>query len=91
MGPVLAIGGVEVDEVADDQWRAIRSVMREDAQFVDHVVTPDDVSVFWTRFNRWRGALAGFAPVKDYIFDHVFGFVFKWAVIAVSHPVDIQA
>ena len=57
VGPVLAVRGADVDQVADDQGRAVRGVVREDPELVHHVVDPDDVGIL-------RPRVAGGCPVS---------------------------
>ena len=48
--PVLAVGRAGVNDVVDDETRAVRGVVREHAEFVHHVVAPDDVGVLRADF-----------------------------------------
>src|SRR5882672_1309895 len=50
VGPVLAVGGANVHDAIDDQHRAVGGVVRENAQVIHHVVTPDDVGVLRAGF-----------------------------------------
>src|SRR5215469_12851893 len=90
MAPILAIGGIHINEIADDQWGAIGRVVREYSEFIDHVVDPDDVGVFGTGLDRWRGPFSRFSAIENNVFNDVFGFVFKRAVVAIGHAIDVQ-
>ncbi len=91
MGPILAVRSADIDHVIDNQNRAVRRIMRENAQFIHHVIAPDDIGIFRSRFDRWRGALSRFAAIKQNVLPNIFGFVFERPVIAIGHAVDIEA
>src|SRR5207249_2228590 len=80
VGPVLAIGGAGEYQVVQDEHGTVRSVVGEDAQFVHHVIDPDDIGVL-------RPCLGlGFAGADD-----VLRFVHVGAVVAVGHAFGVQA
>ena len=91
MRPVLPVGGYHIHHIADDQRCAVRSVMWEDAQFVDHVVAPDGIGVLWAGFDRRCAPLGRLALVQYDLLNHVFGLVLVRAVVAISHPFCIEA
>ena len=79
--PVLPIGGAGVHHAANHDHRAVRCVVREHAQLIHHVVTPDDVTVLRAELGR---RLAG-------VEMHIDGFILVRAVVAVGQAVDIEA
>src|SRR5206468_6091305 len=80
VGPVLAVGGAGVHEVIHDQHGAVGGVVRKNAEFVHHVIDPDDVGVV--------RADPGFRFAWT---DDILGFVHKRPVIAVGHAFGVQA
>ena len=80
MGPILAVGSAGIDQVVHNEHGAVRGIVREDAQFIHHVIDPDDVRVVRTDFRlRFSGA------------NDVLGFIHEWAVIAVGQAFGVQA
>src|SRR6266568_459475 len=79
VGPVLAVAGAGVKDVVNDEERAVGGVVREDAEFVHHVVAPNDVGILRAGFDP------GFAGTGD-----VWRLVLERAVVAVGHALGIQ-
>src|SRR6267154_1406574 len=65
--------------------------MREDTEFIHHVVTPDNIGVFGAGLNGRGRMLGRFATIHQDIFDNVLSFVFERAVVSIGHTVDIKA
>ncbi len=80
VSPVLAIGGASVDEVIDDQDGTIRRVVGEYAQFIHHVILPDNIRIFRTNLCLW------FARSHD-----ILRFILERSVIAVGLAVHVEA
>ena len=80
VGPVLAVGGAGVHQVVHDLHGAVRGVVRKNAEFVHHVIDPDDVGVVWTNLRfRFAGA------------DDILRLVHERTVVAVGEAFGVQA
>ena len=78
--PVLSVRGADEEPVTEVDDRAIRGVVRKDAEFIHHVVPPEDVGILWRDFDL-RLARSG----------HVLAFVLEWSLIAVRLAIEIEA
>ena len=90
MRPVLPVGRVDVNEVTDNQGRAVGSVMREDTELVDHVIAPDDIRILWPGLERGGGVFGRAAFIDDDVLHKVFCLVFERAVISVGQTVNVE-
>ncbi len=79
MRPVDPVRSSQVEEVAADQHRTTRRVVRADAEFHQGIVSPDDVAILRSQFHRFP-ALAGHEPA----------FVQVRAVIPIGLPGDVE-
>ena len=85
--PVLAVRGGDVEHVADDEDGAVGGVVRKNAQFIHHVVAPDDVGVLLAG----RDERSLLAVGTEHVLHDVFGLVLVRAVVAVRHAFDVEA
>ena len=83
VGPVLAVGGTNVEDAVDHEHRAVGGVVREHTQLIHHVVAPQDVGILLGGIDR-RGLLRR-------VLGHVLGLVGVGALVAIGHAFRVEA
>src|SRR4051812_36603889 len=51
MCPVLTVAGTDEEQIPENKNVRTTPVVREDPQLVDHIITPDDICILWSRLN----------------------------------------
>ena len=83
VGPVLAVGGADVEDAVDHEHRAVGGVVREDAQLIHHVVAPKDVGILLGGIDR--------CGLLRRVLGHVLGLVGVGALVAIGHAFSVEA
>src|SRR5947209_3101998 len=91
MRPVLTVGSIDVNEVANHQRRAIGSIVRKNSQLIDHVITPDDIGILRAWFDGWCRAFSGLSLIQHNILNNILSLIFERPVVTIGHAVDIEA